>query len=83
MPDISFKDDVGIDLSHPAQFVMRFEGNSNLPGCKKGDLLIVNRTFSPENNNVVIAAVNGELVLCLYVVEGSDKFLLRKKAKDY
>ena len=81
LPDISFKDDLGIDLTHPAQFVMRFEGNSDIPGCQKGDLLLIDRKLNPENNNVVVAAVNGEFLLCLYVVEGSDKFLLKKKEK--
>lgn len=66
--------DTGLDLQshlimHPAAtFFMRAEGAS-LPasGILDGDLLIVDRALHPQPGSLVIAIVNGELVMQRYV----------------
>lgn len=46
LTNISFKDDLGIDLTNPAQFAMRVKGKSDIPGIFDGDILFVDRKFN-------------------------------------
>jgi DNA polymerase V len=52
-------------ISHPAAtFFVRAAGDSMLKaGIHNGDLLVVDRSIEPRDKNVVIAIVNGELVV--------------------
>lgn len=48
----------------PATFFVRVTGDSMIgAGIHSGDLLIVDRSLEPKNNNVIIAALNGELTV--------------------
>jgi DNA polymerase V len=48
----------------PATFFVRVTGDSMVgAGIHSGDLLIVDRSLEPKNNNVIIAALNGELTV--------------------
>lgn len=62
--------DANLDLNqhliqHPsASFFLRVEGNSMLgAGIHPGDLLLVDRALKPQNNQVVIALVEGEFTV--------------------
>ena len=52
-------------ISQPAStFFMRFEGDPMLEsGLQQGDLLIVDRSVDPTDSKIVVAAINGELVV--------------------
>jgi DNA polymerase V len=52
-------------IKHPvATFFLRVSGDSMIgAGIHEGDLLIVDRSIEPANNRVIIAAVNGELLV--------------------
>jgi DNA polymerase V len=52
-------------IKHPgATFFLRVSGDSMIgAGIHEGDLLIVDRSLEPTNNKVIIAAVNGELLV--------------------
>jgi DNA polymerase V len=52
-------------ISQPAStFFMRFEGEPMLEsGLQNGDLLIVDRSVEPTDSKIVVAAINGELVV--------------------
>jgi DNA polymerase V len=52
-------------IKHPvATFFLRVSGDSMIgAGIHEGDLLIVDRSIEPTNNRVIIAAVNGELLV--------------------
>lgn len=69
----------GLDLNaylikRPAvTFLVKVEGESMIEaGINHGDILIVDRSIKPEENKIVIASLNGELVV---------KRLERKKGK--
>ena len=48
----------------PATFFVRVTGDSMVgAGIHSGDLLIVDRSLQPQNNNVIIAALDGELTV--------------------
>lgn len=54
-----------------------FEASSEAmsPYVEKGDILIVDRSLTPMNNQIVIAAVNGELV-CRRICFNQNKVVL-------
>ena len=53
-----------------ATFFMRNESDSMIDaGIHPGDLLIVDRALDPVHNSVVIAVVNGDLLIRRYFVE--------------
>ena len=60
----------GIDLNEqliknkPATFFMRVNSNAMIgAGIHVGDIVIVDRSLEPQNNRVIIAAVDGELLI--------------------
>lgn len=62
-------------IKHPAAtFFMRAEGQSMCAaGILDGDLLIVDRSLTPKNNSIVIAIINGELMVKpLKAIRGQD-----------
>jgi DNA polymerase V len=65
--------DRGIDLNEqlimnkPATFFMRVSGNSMInAGIYDGDIVIVDRSLKPQNGKIVIALLDGELLIRRY-----------------
>lgn len=63
----------GIDLNEqlirnkPATFFMRVSGNSMVnAGIFDGDIVIVDRSLKPQNGKIVIAVVDGEMLIRRY-----------------
>jgi DNA polymerase V len=52
-------------IQHPAAtFFVRVNGDSMLDaGIHHGDMLVVDRSLQPKNTNVIIAVINGELLV--------------------
>ena len=71
-------------IKHPAAtFFVRAVGNSmHEVGILNGDLLVVDRALTPENNSIVLAVLGGEfLVKRLRIIEGRS-FLCSANNKD-
>jgi DNA polymerase V len=64
-------------IKHPAAtFFVIAEGSSMIDKeISSGDLLIVDRSLTPKNNDVVVAAVDGELIVKQIVKKGDQSFL--------
>lgn len=63
----------GIDLNEqlirnkPATFFMRVSGNSMInAGIFDGDIVIVDRSIKPQNGKIVIAVIDGEMLIRRY-----------------
>ena len=63
----------GIDLNEqlirnkPATFFMRVSGNSMInAGIFDGDIVIVDRSVKPQNGKIVIAVIDGEMLIRRY-----------------
>jgi DNA polymerase V len=63
----------GIDLNEqlirnkPASFFMKVSGNSMInAGIFDGDIVIVDRSVKPSNNKIVIAVIDGEMLIRRY-----------------
>ena len=63
----------GIDLNEqliknkPASFFMRVSGSSMInAGIYNGDIVIVDRSVKPANNKIVIAVIDGEMLIRRY-----------------
>lgn len=65
-------------VRHPAAtFFVRVAGESMAgAGIRSGDILIVDRALVPENNRIVIAALNGELTVKRIRKDGGRLFLV-------
>jgi DNA polymerase V len=65
-------------VKHPAAtFIVKASGPSMIEaGISSGDLLIVDRSIVPKNNNIVIASVFGDLTVKKLHKKGSTLFLL-------
>ena len=65
-------------VKHPAAtFIVKANGPSMIEaGISSGDLLIVDRSINPKNNNIVIASVFGDLTVKRLNKKGSVLFLL-------
>ena len=52
-------------ITHPAAtFFVRVEGNSMInAGIHSGDILVVDRALEPNNNNIVLAILDGEFTV--------------------
>ena len=69
--------------NHAATFFLRASGESmNKAGIQDGDLLVVDRSITPGNGSVVIAAVEGELTV-KYLVKKNGKVLLVPANDEY
>jgi DNA polymerase V len=74
----------GIDLNEqlvrnkPATFFMRVNGNAMIgAGIYNGDVVIVGKSLNARNGNVVIAVLNGEMLIRrLQVLENGKKLLV-------
>lgn len=63
----------GIDLNEqlignkPATFFMRVSGSSMInAGIQDGDIVIVDRSIKPQNGRIVIAVIDGEMLIRRY-----------------
>ena len=65
-------------VRHPAAtFIVKASGHSMVEaGILSGDLLIVDRSVTPKNDNIVIASVFGELTVKKLRKKGSALFLV-------
>lgn len=74
--------DKGMDLNdlilHPAAtFLMRVEGDSmSSAGIGNGDLLIVDRAVKAGDNSIVVAALNGELIVRRLKIHNGRHYLV-------
>jgi DNA polymerase V len=71
-------------IKQPAStFFLRVSGDSMLKaGIHPGDLLVVDRSLEPKDQHVVIAVVNGELVVKRFHRKEEQMFLLAEN-EDY
>ena len=74
------KDDIDLNSNliknPPATFIIRVQGKSmNEVGIHDGDLLIVDRSINPKNLSTVIANVNEELVVKIFLKEKDNNYL--------
>ncbi|MBD2655494.1 translesion error-prone DNA polymerase V autoproteolytic subunit [Synechocystis sp. FACHB-383] len=71
-------------IQHPAAtFFVRVTGDSMIgAGIHAGDILIVDRSLEPRDNKVVIAVVNGELLVKRLRME-KQKIYLASENSDY
>ena len=66
-----------------ATFIVKSQGNSMLQaGIHSNDLLIVDRSIKPKNNSIVIASIDGELIVKRIKISGKQ-FLLTSDNKEY
>ena len=67
----------------PATFIVKSQGNSMLQaGIHSGDLLIVDRSIKAKNNSIVVASVDGDLIVKRIKISGK-KYLLASDNKTY
>jgi DNA polymerase V len=78
----------GIDLNEqlirnkPATFFLRVNSNAMInSGIHSGDVVIVDRSLEPRNGSVIIAVLNGELLIRRFQVLESKKRLLVPDSK--
>lgn len=65
-----------------ATFLARAEGDSMKDaGILSGDILIVDRSIKPVSGKVVVASLNGELVVKRYQMRGGQAFLISENPK--
>ena len=66
-----------------ATFIVKSQGNSMLQaGIHSGDLLIVDRSIKPKSNSIVVASIEGDLVVKRIKISEKE-FLLSSDNKDY
>ena len=66
-----------------ATFIVKSQGNSMLQaGSHSGDLLIVDRSIKAKNNSIVVASVDGDLIVKRIKISGK-KYLLASDNKTY
>lgn len=70
-------------VKHPAStFFVRVEGDSmEGAGIFSGDVLVIDRSLTPQNQSIVVAAVYGELVVKRLVAQGMRHILVSENAK--
>lgn len=64
-------------IEHPAAtFFVKIEGDSmEGAGLHSGDILIVDRSLTPQNGKTVVALINGEFTVKRLKIEGKKIFL--------
>ena len=79
----------GIDLNEqlitnkPATFFFRMNSDAMIgAGIKTGDILIVDRSVAAVSGKIIIAALNGELMVRRLQKKGSDLTLLAENKND-
>lgn len=76
----SFQETVNLDdelvINKKSTFCVRVAGQSMIDaGIDDGDLLIVDKALTPENNNIVLAVVNGDYTVKRLYRDGEDLYL--------
>ena len=78
----------GIDLNEqlirnkPATYFMRVSGNSMInAGIYDGDIVIVDRSLKPQNGKIVIAVIDGEMLIRRYEKTMNSLRLIPETAK--
>jgi DNA polymerase V len=67
----------------PATYCVRVEGNSMIEaGIHNADILIIDRSLTPKNNDVVVACIEGELTV-KRLVKKRNKVLLVAENPNY
>ena len=67
----------------PSTFLIRVQGKSmNSIGIHNEDLLVVDRSLNPKNFSTVIANVNEELVVKIFIKEKDQSFLTSGSKKN-
>lgn len=70
-------------VKHPAAtFLVKAQGEAMSPVIKSGDLLVVDRSLDARDNDIVVASVNGELMVKHLFKRGGVVTLLPAN-KDY
>lgn len=71
-------------IHHPAAtFFVRVAGNSMIDaGIHEGDLLVVDRSIEPRHGKVVIAVIDGELLVKRLKIKGKQPYLIAEH-RDY
>ncbi len=62
---------------HPlATYLLRMEGDAlHNAGIRNGDILVVDRSLTAVNNNLIIAELNGELLARRLIIKNKQTFL--------
>ncbi len=70
-------------IKRPAStFFLRAQGDSMQgAGIYDGDLIIIDRSLTPQNNHIVLAALNGEFTLKRFVKRSKQTFLMPENSK--
>jgi len=69
--------DVYVSNYPSAVFYIKVTGNCmQYSGIEEGDLLIVDRSLSPQSGDVIIGVLNNEHILACYIVEGAKRYLV-------
>ena len=64
-------------------YVIHVSGDSMTgAGISDGDLLLVNKSASPENRDIVVASINGEMTVKRYLNQG-DRIVFAPENKNY
>lgn len=65
-------------VEHPvATFFIRIEGDSMInAGMHSGDILVVDRSLSPQSGKIVVALIDGEFTVKRLKIEGKKVYLL-------
>lgn len=65
-------------VAHPAAtFIMKVEGHSMAgAGIRNGDLIIVDRAVKAEDNSIIVAAFNGELIVRRLKIHNEKHYLV-------
>jgi DNA polymerase V len=67
-----------------ATFFIRVSGDSMINvGIYNNDIIIVDRSISPKNRSIVVASLNGELVIKRFLRDRKGKFYLKSENKNY
>lgn len=64
-------------VKHPlATFFVRVDGNSMInAGIHSGDILIVDRSLEPQNKNIIIAVLDGEMTVKRITIRNKKMYL--------
>lgn len=76
----SFQETINLDeelvINKKSTFCVRVAGQSMIDaGIDDGDLLIVDKALSPENNNIVLAVINGDYTVKRLYKDGAELYL--------
>jgi len=67
-------------ISHPtATFLLKAAGNSMVVfGINQNDILVVDKSLTPKDGKIIVAAINGELIVRKLKITKDEVFLISK-----